>query len=159
IGALEEAGTGGEPGTVAFRASRIYPVVTVVRVPQAAVLAGWRSEMGQLMAATAATIAFVLLLPGVRYRHQTQRRRPEDARRQSGARCGSRTALSAGCSWGQDENCRFVSFSGGGANGTDARPLTSGLGKSRWELQDATPVDTTWEAHRMLLDARLPFRD
>jgi len=158
IGVFDDGG-GPEPDIVAFRASRIFPAVTVVRVPQSAVLAGWRSEMGRLTAATAATLAFVLLLTGILHRHHVHRRRTEEALRESETRFGSLTALSADWYWEQDEHCRFLSFSGGSAAGLEARPTTSGIGKARWELPDATPISTTWEAHRALLDARLPFRD
>jgi len=158
IGVIDEA-IDGEPGIVAFRASRIYPVVTIVRVPRDAVLAGWRGEVGQIAIATAATLTFVLLFAWLLYRHEMQRRRAEDALRESETRFGSLTALSADWYWEQDASYRFLSFSGGGASSASGTMLSEGIGRPRWELPGTVPITMSWEEHRKMLEARLPFRD
>jgi len=37
--------------------------------------------------------------------------------------------------------------------------LFESIGKARWELPGAVPLNSTWEQHRALLEARQPFRD
>jgi diguanylate cyclase (GGDEF)-like protein/PAS domain S-box-containing protein len=60
--------------------------------------------------------------------------------------------------WEQDARHRFISVSKivashGGVTREDH------LGRTRWELPNTEPVNTTWAAHRALLRARRPFRD
>ncbi|MEO8133462.1 MAG: EAL domain-containing protein [Betaproteobacteria bacterium] len=85
IGLVETEGPGPdvEPALLAFRASRIYPVVVQVRMPHDAILANWRDEMRQLAVATGVTIAFILMLAIPLYRHQVQSREAESRLRQS----------------------------------------------------------------------------
>jgi diguanylate cyclase (GGDEF)-like protein/PAS domain S-box-containing protein len=158
IGLLDVRDTS-DAGIVAFRASRIYPVVTVVRLPYDALLAGWRNEMAQLAIAMTMTLAFVALLAGILYRHQLHRELTEDALRESETRFGSLTALSADWYWEQDTRYRFTSFSGGDPSAREGDGFGDAVGKARWELVGAIPLGTTWDAHRALLDARAPFRD
>ena len=63
--------------------------------------------------------------------------------------------LSSDWFWNQDEEFRFIEFSGAFAN--DFTPPANTIGKTRWELNiDLTPAQ--WAAHRAILDAHLPFR-
>jgi PAS domain S-box-containing protein len=39
------------------------------------------------------------------------------------------------------------------------RPISRYIGCPRWDLPGAVALNTTWEAHRAMLDAHLPFRD
>lgn len=60
--------------------------------------------------------------------------------------------------WEQDAELRFVTTSGS----TDARggiTPAEHIGKRRWELPNTEIVNQSWDEHRAVLDARLPFRD
>ena len=88
----------------------------------------------------------------------TERKKDADALRDSEARFRSLTALSSDWYWRQDQNLRFTSLS---ADVYDLAgyPWDSSVGKTRWEVAGITPLSTTWEAHRAVLQARQPFRD
>src|SRR5712691_4082377 len=62
--------------------------------------------------------------------------------------------LSGDWYWEQDASHRFTwAFVRGGS-----ADVSSIIGKTRWELGEQ-PLNGTWEEHRILLDARQPFRD
>jgi len=94
----------------------------------------------------------------------TQRRLMEDSVRESEARFRSLTNLSSDWYWEQDEQFRFVSFAGAMIQSVefDGHAL---IGKTRWDMHKDSPsafigvTEKDWEAHRKLLEARLPFRD
>jgi PAS domain S-box-containing protein len=68
------------------------------------------------------------------------------------------TSMSSDWYWEQDRELRFTVT----AARTDERGgLTPGqhVGKKRWELPGTEPVNTNWDDHRALLEARRPFRD
>jgi PAS domain S-box-containing protein len=82
----------------------------------------------------------------------------EDELRRSEARFRSLTELSSDWYWKEDENMRFTYLS------SQIEDLTgysrdSFIGKTRWELENMTPMSTTWAEHRAVLEARRPFRD
>ena len=61
--------------------------------------------------------------------------------------------------WEQDAEHRFVSKTG---DHEDEKPffnLVDYLGKTRWEIPGIAPLGSSWEAHRMVLDTRQPFRN
>ncbi|HEX8009356.1 MAG TPA: EAL domain-containing protein [Casimicrobiaceae bacterium] len=68
------------------------------------------------------------------------------------------TALSSDWTWEQDAELRFVSLS-------DKLPAYCGLaheghiGKTRWELPNSEPINTTWAEHKALLQAHKEFRN
>ncbi|HYL24962.1 MAG TPA: PAS domain-containing protein, partial [Burkholderiales bacterium] len=88
----------------------------------------------------------------------TERKKGADALRESEARFRGLTALSSDWYWRQDENLRFTYLS---ADVYDLAGYSadSSVGKARWELAGITPLSTTWEAHKAVLEARQPFRD
>ncbi|HEV3007925.1 MAG TPA: PAS domain S-box protein, partial [Burkholderiales bacterium] len=67
-------------------------------------------------------------------------------------------ALSSDWHWEQDEELRYTRFDGRVEEllASDSRPL---LGKRRWEVPSNEPVSGTWDDHRAVLEARLPFRN
>jgi len=82
----------------------------------------------------------------------------EDELRRSEARFRSLTELSSDWYWTEDENMRFTYLS------SQIEDLTgysrdSFIGKTRWELENMTPMSTSWAEHRAVLQARRPFRD
>jgi len=91
-------------------------------------------------------------------RNITERKESEAALRQSEARFRSLTELSSDWYWEQDENLRLTYVSAGFARRAGVDPAMV-LGKQRWEFEGIMPVSGSWEEHRKVLDARLPFRD
>ncbi|CAN5636092.1 hypothetical protein BH11PSE7_BH11PSE7_22500 [soil metagenome] len=69
------------------------------------------------------------------------------------------TMLSCDYCWEQDDAMRFtcvVSARRPEMKGSSAITL---LGKTRWELHQAMPLDMSWDEHRLQLARRQPFRD
>jgi PAS domain S-box-containing protein len=88
----------------------------------------------------------------------TERKAAEQALTDSEARFRSLTALSSDWYWEQDAELRFRSVSEVFFD-RSRMSRKEVLGNRRWELPGASPLSTTWDAHRALLEARLPFRD
>ena len=93
---------------------------------------------------------------------QKQKKRPsKDAHweaklRESEARFRSLSNLSSDWYWEQDADYRFTRIEGRYLDGDES--MRAGfIGKRRWE--SIFTIDGGWDAHRALLDARLPFRD
>jgi PAS domain S-box-containing protein len=88
----------------------------------------------------------------------TERKRAEQALAESEARFRSLAELSSDWYWEQDAELRFRSVSEVffDKSGMSREQV---LGKRRWELAAVSPLITTWDAHRAVLEARLPFRD
>ena len=93
---------------------------------------------------------------------QKQKKRPSkdaywEARlRESEARFRSLTNLSSDWYWEQDADYRFTRIEGRYLDGDES--MRAGfIGKRRWE--SSFTIEGGWDAHRALLDARLPFRD
>jgi diguanylate cyclase (GGDEF)-like protein/PAS domain S-box-containing protein len=88
----------------------------------------------------------------------TERKRVEEALRESEARFRSLTELSSDWYWEQDRALRLSFHSSGFArrSGTTSDKL---LGKCRWEEPNRVPLSGTWDAHRATLEAHQPFRD
>jgi diguanylate cyclase (GGDEF)-like protein/PAS domain S-box-containing protein len=78
--------------------------------------------------------------------------------RDAEARFASLLNLSSDWYWEQDESFRYTRFEGRVDEllASDSRPL---IGKRRWEVPTNEPVRGTWDEHRALLEARLPFRN
>jgi PAS domain S-box-containing protein len=88
----------------------------------------------------------------------TERKVAEEALRRSEVRFRSLTELSSDWYWQQDENLRFTYLSGR-ANDLTGYSGESSIGKTRWELENMTPVSGSWAEHQAVLEARQPFRD
>jgi len=88
----------------------------------------------------------------------SERKRTEEALRQSEIRFRSLANLSSDWYWEQDADLRFVSTSGheSGRGGITAADHT---GKTRWQLPGTEIVSQSWDEHRATLAARQPFRD
>jgi|GEM_PF-5702065 len=91
---------------------------------------------------------------GMAHANQTKQRELAD----SEARFRALVMLSSDWYWTQDAQYRFTSHTAGrfGEIGFNADDFH---GKTRWDMPGAEPVDTTWEVHRALLNARKPWRD
>jgi PAS domain S-box-containing protein len=89
----------------------------------------------------------------------TERKVAEEALRRSEVRFRSLTELSSDWYWQQDENLRFTYLSGRASDLTGYSGESS-IGKTRWELENMTPVASpSWAEHQAVLAARQPFRD
>ena len=88
----------------------------------------------------------------------TERRRAEEALRQSEERFRSLTVLSSDWYWEQDENCRLTQIAGGRAFDDDAG-LRGVIGQRPWETGGKGMEPADWERHRRQLEAHEPFRD
>ena len=67
--------------------------------------------------------------------------------------------ISADWYWEQDAEHRFIKFTGEQSAVKLDTERESNIGKRRWELPGAVPLDGSWEAHRAVLDDRQPFRN
>ena len=88
----------------------------------------------------------------------TERKRSEEALRQSEARFRSLTQLSSDLYWEQDDQYRFTSIAGTGSERVNVRGFQS-VGKKRWEQDYLNMSAADWSAHMAILDARQPFHD
>ena len=89
----------------------------------------------------------------------TERKRAEHDLRESESRFRSLTTLSSDWYWEQDEEHRFVKFSGGEQYGGWGKDQLSTLGLRRWELPGVIPASGSWNEHKALIETRKPFRN
>jgi diguanylate cyclase (GGDEF)-like protein/PAS domain S-box-containing protein len=87
-----------------------------------------------------------------------QRKQAEEVMRESEERFRSLTLLSSDMYWEQDEQFRFIEFSGTGSPRINQASLPY-LGKRRWEQNYVNMTAEDWEEHIELLEAHRPFRD
>lgn len=87
-----------------------------------------------------------------------ERSRILDALREGEARFRSLTKLSSDWYWEQDEQYRFshVSEDYFAKSGVARHEV---LGRCRWEVDGAAPVEGSWDEHRRQIEVHLPFRN
>jgi diguanylate cyclase (GGDEF)-like protein/PAS domain S-box-containing protein len=86
-----------------------------------------------------------------------QRKRAEDALRESESRFRSLTQMSSDFFWETDEQHRFTLLVHG--PNYKAKFATAIIGKTSWELPYTTPDEAGWDRLRATLDAREAFRE
>jgi len=89
----------------------------------------------------------------------TDQKQATAALAESEARFRSLSTLSSDWFWEQDEDHRFVSFSGGGEVKGWGPDQSKAIGLHRWDLGGVIPISCSWEEHKGLLDAHKPFRN
>jgi len=85
----------------------------------------------------------------------TARKQAEEGLRDSEARFRALTALSSDWYWEQDAQMRFVRFE---SRAVSMTPVDR-VGKTRWEVGALNLTEADWEAHRVVLEAHITFRD
>ena len=90
-------------------------------------------------------------------RDVTERRRVEQALRESEARFRALTHLSSDWYWEKDAELRYTRMEGRHEKAKSIQ--NSFVGKRPWETELEVITDGGWQAHRSVLDAREPFRD
>jgi diguanylate cyclase (GGDEF)-like protein/PAS domain S-box-containing protein len=89
---------------------------------------------------------------------RTEQLAAEARLRESESRFRSLTMLSSDWFWEQDEEHRFVRFSGGEGVMGWGPDQKDAVGKHRWDLAGVIPISSSWEEHKALLNAHQPFR-
>ena len=89
----------------------------------------------------------------------TEKKRSDEALRESEARFRSLSALSSDMYWEQDDQYRFTSMKGIGSDPANLDADQPAVGKKRWEQNYINMSEADWSAHIAVLDAHQPFRD
>ncbi|HUX23566.1 MAG TPA: EAL domain-containing protein, partial [Burkholderiales bacterium] len=90
-----------------------------------------------------------------------ERKRAEDALRESEARFRALTAMSSDFYWESDAEHRLTARASASKKRSMVSVFQRGaqIGERRWEIPNVSPDAAGWQAHRAVLDAHLPFRD
>jgi diguanylate cyclase (GGDEF)-like protein/PAS domain S-box-containing protein len=90
-----------------------------------------------------------------------ERKRAEEALRESEARFRALTAMSSDFFWESDAEHRLTARASASKRLSMVSVFQRGaqIGERRWEIPNVSPDAAGWQAHRAVLDAHLPFRD
>jgi diguanylate cyclase (GGDEF)-like protein/PAS domain S-box-containing protein len=111
-------------------------------------------EVVKLLQRMAENIAFAL----DNFEREAERKRGEEALRESEERFRSLTSLTSDFYWETDTEHRIAAVTHGPQRRTVV-PKDSQTGRARWEMPSTRPDEAGWTAHKAMLDARLPFRN
>ena len=91
----------------------------------------------------------------------TQRKRGEEALRESETRFRILSAMSSDFYWESDAEHRLIARASASKRLSMVSVFQRGaqIGERRWEIPHLSPDEAGWRAHRAVLDAHLPFRN
>lgn len=142
----------------AYRTLKDYSLVAVVANVEADVLREPSQRKVLYERGAAAATAAILLFAIMVIAEISRAHRATSALKKNEEQFRSLSELSTDWWWEQDAEFRFIDIAG--------MAMTHGsivaddfLGRRRWEMPNLLPLNSTWEAHRAALDARLPFND
>ena len=140
----------------AYRTVRDYPLIVYVGSAESEILADYMRRR-TLYYGGAAAISLCMVLFAVFVILAVLRvTRIAAALAESEARFRALTELSADWWWEQDAEFRFVHAAGGKGSFSNIE-LKDFMGRRRWDAPNVKPVNTTWEAHQLLLEEHQPF--
>lgn len=141
-----------------YRTLKAYPLVTVVGSNEDEVLAGYFRRLSTYQNGAAAVSGFILLFALLVIAAVFRGAHITGVLADSDARLRALIELSADWWWEQDAQFRFTTLAGmATTHGHIDR--NDFVGRCRWEVPALKPLNTTWEVHRSVLEARLPFSD
>ena len=141
-----------------YRVMKDFPLIALVGTSEAEALAPVRERQRNYYLLAALASAIIVLVAILLMVALSRQRRLLLAAADSEDRFRSLLELSSDWWWEQDADLKFVGISLSEPDPSGI-PTERYVGLTRWELPYTQPINTTWLAHKAVLESRQPFRD